>query len=502
MHIPYIVDGLTVEVYLPEDYTNGVNLQKISGMSIGSISGGKFEKKIITDKYGNKKLHLKFYNVKNEIFIDYGFLFSSRVSPRQNKFTSAYPLNLKILRKYSRYLLFTPKVQRGHKGIIGLVSSLKSKYNSMYKITLEILKWARKHVIHDPNVTYNDGLTTYLNRKGNENGLINLVLMLLRTAKIPCRVVKGISIDKKYVYRTDSGNIEIRYPRGYYKWIEVFFPTRAWVPFDIFASYFYHPDNIIRLGIGNDTDEIKDLQRLSNGILIESDDNFFIESMKFNKYLDSEYSFENIFQTIVLPPGKDFSFTNKIWKNENKIALFTGKYLHHQDINSYPIYLFTTAPKNRRDYSTLIQFKVTKDNSYAQMIDLKKALFLDHIALPIYFSGIYPAKVRVEIFKDNNGKPGELYARSYYKILRESPEKLSVHKFYFQRHKWPYLKKARYWIILRSMKKGQVYWYGIFGNPLGTTQDTRKNDGANWDTICNVDLMFEIWGNYKSRPGK
>ncbi len=502
LRIPFIVDGLTLEIFLPGDYTNGVNIQKISGMSLGNISGGNFKKRITIDKYGNRKLHLQFFNLNKEIFLDYGFIFSSRVKPRRNKFPSRFPINLTTRKKHYKHLRFTGKVQYGNKRVINLVRFLTSKHNELYKAVLEIFFWVRQNVHHDPNQAYDDGLTTYLNRKGNEKGILNLILMLLRTAKIPCRVVKGISIDKKFVYRLKQENLEFRYPRGYYKWIEIFFPTRAWVPFDINASYFFVPDNIIRLGVGNDTEEIKDLQKLSNGILLKSNDNFFVESMNINKYINSLYSQNNLFNNIALPPGDDSRFINSLNKDVKINTLYFGRYLPHKNVNSYPIFIYINNVKKQTKYSTLVKYKITEKTNYAQQVDLQKHLFLDHIALPIYFSGIYPAKVRVEIYKDDKNKPGKLYARSYYRILTESKNGINIHKFYFERQKWPFLEKGKYWIVLKTSKKGQIYWQGIFGNSFATANDTRKNDGNYWDTYCNVDFMFEIWGNYIKRPEK
>jgi hypothetical protein len=498
--IPFIVNGMKVELYLPEDYTNGVNIQKITGMNIGSISGGRYTKRIIRDKFGNKKLILNFSNLTKEIFIDYGFTFSTRVAPSNNKFTSSYPLKMSLLKKYYKYLSFTTKVQNGRSGVANLVNNLKRGYSSVYQVVLNILKWIKLNIAHEPATSYDDALTTYLNRKGNENGLLNLALMLLRLAKIPCRAVKGISIRKTFIQKTGNKFVEMSYPQGYYLWIEVFFPTRAWVPFDIFSTYFFMPDNIIRLGVGNDTDQIKDNQKLSNGIIVDSENNFFIESMKSNNFLNTNSYRENKYQTVVLPSGKDYFFINKLWKDANNNITNNGKYLPHQNIASYPIFMFNSPSIKKTGYNTVVKMKVSENSLYAQKIELKKPFFLDHIAVPLYASGIYPTNVIMEIYRDDNGNPGDLYARSYYKVISERNPGFSMKKFFFKRKNWPFLEKSKYWIVVKTLSKGQIYWQGIFGNPISNTKDTLKGNSGNWNTFCNMDFMFELWGNYIKRP--
>ncbi len=132
--IPYIVSGLNVELFLPTNYTNGVNMQKISGLKIGTVVGGITSKKIFTDRYGNKKIKITFKNPIGEIFIDYAFTFSSRVKPIRNQFPSKYPLSVFKLQKMKKFLCSTDKVQLGNVNLKNIVNQLSNGQNKAYKV--------------------------------------------------------------------------------------------------------------------------------------------------------------------------------------------------------------------------------------------------------------------------------------------------------------------------------------------------------------------------------
>lgn len=500
--IPFLVDGLTVELFLPENFTNGINIQKIENFKTGSILGGQHTGQIVTDKYGNRKLKIQIKNPMHEVFIDYGFSFSSRLKPIRNQIASTYPLSPKRLLNLGLYLQFTQKVQQGNLEMISISRELAKTETQQEKVVLKIIDWVQKNIVHDPSAGYDDAFTTFLNKKGNENGLKNLVLSLMRNVRIPCRMVKGISIDKRFHYRLGSQFLEMTYPKGFYSWIEIYFPTRSWTPFDLNSSFFIIPDNFVRLGVGADTEEIHDKHVFSNGFIPQSADNFFFENVKKNDTGEIRYINSASNRIIFFPPGEEgnyFSSLNPQQENADK-HFYNGVFLVPQETDIYRLLHYDLPDKRRAGYQSIVNLKVTKNSYYAQAVYLDRPFFLDSIGIPLHLSGIYPANVFVELFMDENGTPKTLYARSYSRTIRENAEGFTMQRFFFQRNRLPFIVKGKYWIIVKTDDVGQLFWQGIFGNIFGNNQDTRRFSGNNWDTICHLDFLLEIWGNYFKRP--
>lgn len=499
--IPFIVDGLKIEFFIPDNYTNGINIQKITSSATGNILGGSYTKKIITDKYGNKKLRIEFTNPVNEVFIDYAFTFSSRVTPTSNNFPSRYPLSAIKLNKFRKYLLPTNKTQLGNIGLQSIVKLLVKNQNNVYQVALRILSWIQKNIIHYPSVRYDDGLTTFLNKRGNYKGILNLALIMMRLAKLPARAVKGICINKQYYYKNNN-TILMNYPKGYHSWIEVFFPSRSWVPFDLFSSYFFIPDNMVRLGCGADTEEIQDIQVFTNGYTPLSNESFFFEGYNKAQNVNTVSNTNDPNKIIVIPPGRDADFIKSINQTIRSAIIYKGRYFAHQDnLVTYPVFDFIYHNIINQPYEHRVQIKISKDTKYAQCISIDQPLFLDYITVPLYVSGIYSSKIWVDIYEDDNGKPGKFYVRSYINNINVKKRNNPIlHKFFFNRNRWPYLQKKKYWFIVKTNDSGQIFWYGIIGNPLNDQFDTKTSYANDWDTICHFDLMLKLFGNYNKRP--
>jgi transglutaminase-like putative cysteine protease len=499
--IPYLTSGLYVELYLPSDYTNGANIQKITSVNLGSVLGGNYTKKIIKDVNGNSKLVFAFTNPTGEVFIDYGFSFSARVNPLKNKFFASYPMSTAKLKKYSGYLFFTHKAQNPNLIIRSIVQNLVNGKDKLYKAVLDIVFWVKKNIINDPSVRYDDAFTTFLNKRGNLNGIINLTVMMLRSAKIPTRVASGITIDKNIYYKVGERYIEVKYPKGEYKWIEVFSPTRAWLPLDIFGHMFFVPENFIRFSSGLDTGSVSNVCRFSNGYSPPSAKNYFYEQMSAAENLDvNSYHSEGRY-LLIFPSVNEYNYWNKISGTAFDPNFHRGNYYPHKDVPSYLLYSHNLSDRARSDYQGAIKIKVAKNKVYAQQVGFQNGFFLDYAAFPIYIEGIYPAKIWVEVYADDNGKPGKFYARSYISKIQGQFSSSSVaRKFFFNREAWPYLKKGKYWFALKTDESSQFYWYGVFSNPVGTATDTLSTKVNNWDVITHADLFIEIGGNYFKRP--
>ena len=502
--IPYVVDGMNLEFFIPYDYTNGINFQKIEDFSLGAVLGGTYSRAIFKDRFDNKKIRISLKNLRNEIILDYAFTFSSRVALQKNTFIGTYPFSKQKLKLLKTYLSATSKVQLENPSVAFLLKNLLKDRNKLEKVVVIIINWIKNNIIHDPSVSYDDALTTFLNKKGNNKGIINLCLTMLRDARIPCRAVKGVSVDKSYLYKAGGEYFEIKYPNGYYFWVEVFSPTRAWIPFDHFSSFFFIPDNLIRLCVGNDTEDIRDIHILSNGAIPPVSTRFFFEQglkIALKKVVDHSDSVNGI---LIIPAGNDSLISKSVFNSHKHINnLFNpDNYPPIQEtLSIYPIFQIKIPKVTIREFYSHLTVNINKDTYYAQAVEFYKPFYLDSINIPFYNYGLYPAEFWVEIYPDNNGKPGNLLYKSIIKIKRETiSNDITWEKFFFNKQNLQILKKGKYWFSLRTSGEGRAFWYGFLGNLYGNGVDTRTKTNVFWDTLSNVDLALEVWGNYYERP--
>jgi hypothetical protein len=98
-----------------------------------------------------------------------------------------------------------------------------------------------------------DALTTLVTGWGNCANYAHIALALVRAAGIPARLVHGYSFTKPYSLPTGNDPIEASWGQGTHAWIEVYYPSLGWVPYDPQRDLHHVDTHRVLWGRGADT---------------------------------------------------------------------------------------------------------------------------------------------------------------------------------------------------------------------------------------------------------
>jgi len=491
---PKNASSITVTIHHFESYTNGINRQIISPHNL-KIFPEPQENKTSLDRYGNKISLLTFTTIPSIIKIESNFIFSAQADVFGLETHYPYPLEAFDVKHQNEFIEATTYCPLNKSSLINLAESLSEGLDKEYLVVMNTMKWVTNNIELVPETKHKDAFVTYEKRYGNKDAIINLIITLLRCNGIPARVVQGLSIDQVYNIGTSDMNTEIRYPKSHYKWIEVYFPDRDWVPFDPFYSYFIIPVNLIRRSIGKYSDEGLDRAYDARNRKLKITSEFYVEVRRQNskfKFLDE---YENGKYITILPSlhYEDLKYSTNILlqKPETKRSYYDRKRN------------FGLPPYSKEFDTDFIRcdVKVSQDVKFAQGFELTNDFTIKEISIPIFrFNNDPFGKIWLSIYSDKNGKPDE-------EIVKSTPinvDTLPVKENFFwcnflflDNNKQNYkLEHGKYWIVFNYDCDELILWYGIFSNPFGDIHDTLyiTRDTYKWENSAYLDLCFMLRG--------
>ena len=133
---------------------------------------------------------------------------------------------------------------------------------------------------------------------------------------------------------------------------------------------------------------------------------------------------------------------------------------------------------------------------YAQVFVLRKPVKLQQVGLALHnFGG--EGVLWVDLFKDNEGKPGDLLTKSEMMSL----EGLSVKPGYrwtdfdFKKDS-PELMPGKYWIALGFTGSPIVNWFYTYGKPVGPVDGTRYKGvfEEDWSGALSYEFNYRVMG--------
>jgi hypothetical protein len=143
------------------------------------------------------------------------------------------------------------------------------------------------------------------------------------------------------------------------------------------------------------------------------------------------------------------------------------------------------------------EYVTTKATQYAQVVVLKKPVELQKVGLALHkFGG--EGWLWVDIFKDNQGKPGTpLYISEMINL-----EQLSLKPgyrwadFVFNKNEQPVLMPGSYWIALGFSGTPIVNWFYTYGKPVGPVYGTRYKGvfQDDWSGALSYEFNYRLKG--------
>jgi hypothetical protein len=143
------------------------------------------------------------------------------------------------------------------------------------------------------------------------------------------------------------------------------------------------------------------------------------------------------------------------------------------------------------------EYVTTNATQYAQVVELAKPMTLHNIGLALHkFGG--EGWIWVDIFKDQDGKPGDILHTTQMISLDDISGKPGYRwvAFKFGDKEKPVLMPGAYWIALGFSGMPIMNWFYTYGKPVGPVYGTRYKSvfAQDWSGALNYEFNYRVVG--------
>ena len=230
--VPDGLSTLTLVVTLPEEYSLPNTAQNITGLNFTYSVTPSVEDYTNTYESHFRKLVWSDPQQGN-ITVTISYTAASSSDWSLSMPADAYPFDSTGLPdSVTAFLQPTDEVQSDHPVIIDLADSLTSGLTSQWEVLAALNGWIMDNIYYGTNPYGYDALSTFTLRMGNCSNYAHIGLALVRAAGIPARLAHGYSFSKSYTLPTAGDPVSLNWGQGSHAWIEVYYPSLGWVPYD------------------------------------------------------------------------------------------------------------------------------------------------------------------------------------------------------------------------------------------------------------------------------
>jgi transglutaminase-like putative cysteine protease len=254
--VPAGLSSLNFIATLPEEYSLPNTTQSITGLDVTCSVTPSVED--YTDIYENHYKKLVWSNPhQGNITVTISYTVSSSSDWRLSIPADAYPFDSTGLPdSVTAFLLPTDEVQSDDPLLIDLVSSLTSGLTSEWEVLAALNGWIIDNIYYGDNPYGYDALNTYFYRMGTCSNYAHIGLALVRAAGIPARIAVGYSLTKSYTLLTGGDPVSLDWGQGTHAWIEVYYPSLGWVPYDPQRDLHHVDTHRVLMGRGIDATDL------------------------------------------------------------------------------------------------------------------------------------------------------------------------------------------------------------------------------------------------------
>lgn len=513
------VQQMTMSFVVPQTFDSPTYKQEISNFNL-LLTPEPQEKTSSIDSRGNRIIVATWEKIPPLINVSLSCNAVNKTGLKTLETQSPFPLT-KLDASFQDYLKPTEQVQSKDPGIQKLGAQLTADVKTEFDAVQRIISWVvdKVHYINPPSQY--DALYSLETGEGNCQNFSHLSAALLRAVGIPVRIVNGVTLNQPFDVSWQKGTLTFKMGQGRHSWIEVWFPDRGWVPYDPQNTQMFVSNRFIRVEVGVDNNETKNdgLLRWAQNPAAQSKPSFQETiSANFNSDVvkitaDREtYGPKNILlspnvkaqfkQLAFAPPPIPPTVTAEDRKKLVYEEPFTfGNLQFPEDLDfAFPRTVKTTARGRfempRNFLVETAEYVTTKLNQYAQVFVLQKPLALKKVALALHnFGG--EGLLWVELYKDNEGKPGSPIATSDFINLEQLSLKPGYRwtDFEFTQENIT-LMPGNYWIALGFSGSPIVNWFYTYGKPVGPADGTRYKNifTADWSGALNYEFNYRLTG--------
>jgi transglutaminase-like putative cysteine protease len=174
------------------------------------------------------------------------------------------------------YLKPTDKVQSQDPVIVALAHQLAAGATDEATITTHIQEYLQKNITYyaAANDDPDDALYVLKNKKSLCDGWAHLFLALARADALPARFVGGYNIGGDIIYPVDAAGrstLTVSSLGEAHSWVEVWFPSVGWVPFEPQASAGFVDSHHLTAWTGTDSDAVESILSWTSSVADSAD---------------------------------------------------------------------------------------------------------------------------------------------------------------------------------------------------------------------------------------
>lgn len=452
------------------------------------------------------------------------FSASNRTSLQVLNTTAPFPL--RELPEESRdYLKATEQVQADDPRIRRLAAELTSGVKTEFDAVQKILTWVVDHVRYVTPPARYDALYSFASGKGNCQNFSHLSAALMRASGIPVRIVNGITLNKPFDVSRQGGTLTFKMGQGRHSWIEVWFPDLGWVPLDPQQTAMFVPNRFIRIETGVDNNET-----IQDGLMKWAQARGSDADPRDQEIIQADFDTDKVKiagkresygpRNLLLCPGVNAAFTRTEIVAPPPPPVVTDAELARLRFDApflfgnieFPEGIDFAFPPSRpgarkgvKVKSFLVEtaeYVTTKLTQYAQVFILNRPIRLKKIGLALHkFGG--DGQLWIDLYKDRNGRPGDLLATSEIADLESIPVKPGYRWTDFDFRGDPVLMPGAYWIGLGFTGSPIVNWFYTYGKPVGPLEGTRYKGvyEEDWSGALSYEFNYRVVGLASAEGG-
>jgi transglutaminase-like putative cysteine protease len=510
---------MSLSFVVPQTFQSPTYSQEISDFKL-VLKPEPQEKKTTTDGRGNTIVLATWTKIPSLIDVSLSCNAVNKTGLKTLETQAPFPL-AKPEAAMLDYLKATEQVQSQDPRIRELAAQLTAEVKTEFDAVQRVISWVVDHVHYvNPPVQY-DALYAFTSGKGNCQNFSHLSAALLRAVGIPVRIVNGVTLNQPFDVSWQKGTLTFKMGQGRHSWIEVWFPDQGWVPCDPQNTQLFVSNRFVRVEVGIDNNETK-----NDGMLRWAQNRDAQSKPKLQETISADFNRDVVKITgdreaygpknILLSPNVKAQFKQLALKappppvtitatDQSKLVYQTpftfGNLEFPEDLDfAFPrTAKATTAGQFEMSRNFLVEtaeYVTTKLTQYAQVVVLSKPVALKKVALALHnFGG--EGLLWVELYKDNEGKPGTPIATSDFIGLEQLSLKPGYRwtDFSFTQEKIT-LMPGNYWIALGFSGSPIVNWFYTYGKPVGPADGTRyKNIFAeDWSGALNYEFNYRLTG--------
>jgi hypothetical protein len=252
--------GVTKYIYnypLPQNYDYGMNSQSADSPTI-LFTPQPDSSETKTDDYGNQYVELVWNNPLSGT-IQGTVTGSIATTADWDQFVTSdpFPVNSNLIpQDVAPFLAATEQVQSDNSMLISLADDLTYGLDQQWQAVSAICGWVMDNITYGQNANI-DAVSTYTDKVGVCSNFSHLACAVLRAAGIPARYVVGLALSKPYSLPYQSGSFtSIDWNQGLHAWIEVYYPSLGWVPYEPQRDLHHIDTHRISHGAGKDNSSL------------------------------------------------------------------------------------------------------------------------------------------------------------------------------------------------------------------------------------------------------